>query len=246
MNLRNRKTLKRNFSKGRLLSESDFSDLIDSSVNKIDDGFAKDNQNGLQLAPSIESDKVLSVFQEITDKTPLWHVSLEEEDEEKKLSLYGPYADKYLSFHENGNIGVNTQKPAFDVEVNGQIGMSARSGTYAWGEKFGDGKWHTILEEPDGVGAFEVVAFITGASKTAQHAGLYATIIKVFNKIKIKKVRTNKGWILNSLRIRWKKHKSNKQDGSCIWLLQLRTWRAYIKGKDGQARKIKYHVTKLY
>jgi len=245
MNLRNRKTLKKNFSKGRLLSENDFSDLIDSSVNKIDDGFAKDNQNGLQLAPSIESNQILSVFNEITDKKPLWHLDLEEDNEEKLLSLYGPYADKYLSFHENGNIGINTQKPAFDLEINGSVGMKGRIGTYAWGKKNGDGQWHTILEEPEGMGAYEVVAFITGASKTAQHAGLHATIIKVFNKIKIKKVRTNKGWFLNGLRIRWKKHKSNEENAD-LWLLQLRTWRAYIKGKDGPARKIEYHVTKLY
>lgn len=260
MNLRNRTTLKRNFSKGRLLSETDFADLIDSTVNKIDDGFSKDEKNGLQLSPSVDSDRVMSIFNHFTDQEPLWHLSLERDNEDKMLSIHGPdlrnHADKFLSFHENGNLGVNTRKPEFDLEVNGMAAMKGRVGTYARGIQDGDGTWHSIVQIvpketaqlSDHLNAFEIVAFIGGKDGVAQYAGLYATALRVFNRRKIRMIRVNTGWFRNRLSVRWKRNKgigSNKQD---TWLLQIRTLRPYTRDRDGDGQypKIHYHVTQLF
>jgi hypothetical protein len=245
MNLRNRASLKKNFSKGRLLSESDFSELIDSSVNKIDDGFSKDDKNGLQLAPSKESEKVMSIFNHITDPNPLWSFNLEKNNDARLFKIQGAESKKYLSFHQNGKIGINTSTPTSDLEVRGVTGMKGRFGTYAWGEKDSDGAWHTILEEEAGIGIYEVVAVIYGANGTPQHAALYALVTKVFNKSKIKKVRTQKGWFFNSIRIRWKKNNTGNGFGDHSWLLQLRTVRKYQKQENGKFPKIQFHVSRM-
>ena len=58
---RDRNTLKNYFKKGRLPSSVHFADLIDSMVNKIDDGFNKQPDTGLELAPEGEMETVLSI-----------------------------------------------------------------------------------------------------------------------------------------------------------------------------------------
>lgn len=255
MNPRNRASLKRNFSKGRLLSESDFAELIDSTVNKIDDGFSKDEKHGFQLSPSIGSNRVLSIFHHFTDRDPYWYMSLERESEESTLCIHGPDRNskqkKFLGFHENGHIGVNTRKPGYDFEVNGFAGMKGRIGTFANGIKDGNGSWHTLLSleenSPGGpscpMNAFEVVAFISG--RDAQFAGLYAMAMRVFRKGKIRKVRCNTGWFFNRLSLRWKRMKVGGQQLENHWLLQIRTMRPYSKLADGQYPKIRYHITQL-
>ena len=51
MAIRNRNTLIEGFSKGQRPTADDFKNLIDSTVNILDDGFSKDAQSGIKLAP---------------------------------------------------------------------------------------------------------------------------------------------------------------------------------------------------
>ena len=78
MSQKDRQTLKNLFRKGSLPTQNSFADIIDSSINKIDDGFSKSMDDGLMLSPIGESDRVLSVFKKITDKTPEWKVNVNE------------------------------------------------------------------------------------------------------------------------------------------------------------------------
>ncbi|MEM9897628.1 MAG: hypothetical protein AAF789_14805 [Bacteroidota bacterium] len=245
MNLRNRATLKKSFKKGSLLSESDFSDLIDSTVNKIDDGFSKDAEHGLQLAPSKDANDVLSIYQKITDPQPLWSLSLENINEDKVLSFTGPNPEKQFVFHQGGRIGINTTQPSADLDVQGSLVYKERKGGYARGSVPSNGHWHSLLtmSEP-GIDLFEVVAQVQGANRTAQHAALYAIAIRLFNKRRIRRIRVHKGWFFHSLRIRWKKIKSNNGKSES-WALQIRTLRSYSKMTDQQYPPIYYHVAKL-
>jgi hypothetical protein len=245
MNLRNRITLKRNFSKGRLLSESDFSDLIDSTVNKIDDGFAKDSQDGLQLAPSAQSGSVLSFYKRITDPKPLWHLDLSSDNEVHHLKLQSPIEESFINFRNDGYVGVNTKSPECDMHINGELGIKQRRGTYKSGEIESNGKWQTILTESSLISTYEVVASIKGAGGTPQIAGLYALTFRVANKRRTKKLRVSKGSFFNSIRIKWKKEKNSTDPKKVEWSLQLRTLRRYQALPNGNLPSIKFHVTKL-
>ena len=52
MAIKNKETLKNYFKKGGVVSEKHFIDLIDSSMNVIDDGISVDPKNGLRINPT--------------------------------------------------------------------------------------------------------------------------------------------------------------------------------------------------
>ena len=68
MALINRQTLKNYFKKGGFATEKHFIDLIDSSVNSVDDGITKSSEHGLKLSPRKENSKLLSFFKRITQE----------------------------------------------------------------------------------------------------------------------------------------------------------------------------------
>ena len=57
MAMKDRNTLKEQFKKGSMPSEGAFENLIDSMVNKIDDGFSKNQKGSIGSDPNCESDE---------------------------------------------------------------------------------------------------------------------------------------------------------------------------------------------
>jgi len=70
MALLTRNTLKNLFKRGMVPSEVNFSDLIDSTINKVDDGFSQSNKDGFMLAPQGPNHKLISFFESIRDPHP--------------------------------------------------------------------------------------------------------------------------------------------------------------------------------
>ena len=67
---KNRETLKNYFKKGGFATEKEFSDLIDSSMNLIDDGISMTPRQGLKLNPLGSFSRVISFFKKkITKKS---------------------------------------------------------------------------------------------------------------------------------------------------------------------------------
>ena len=62
MGIFNRQTLKNYFKKGGFATEKHFVDLIDSSLNSVDDGISMSPENGLILNPFGYTSKVISFF----------------------------------------------------------------------------------------------------------------------------------------------------------------------------------------
>ena len=60
MALINRQTLKNYFKKGGFATEKHFVDLIDSSLNVVDDGISIQRENGLKINPIGFSTKLIS------------------------------------------------------------------------------------------------------------------------------------------------------------------------------------------
>jgi len=165
MSLYNRQTLKNFFKKGQFPTEVHFKYLIDSTVNKIDDGFAKSEKEGLQLAPVGDSKKVLSVFEQISSPEALWQFQLEKEGSNRGLNIALNGKQSQLFFDDGGNLGIQTKNPAYTLEVNGTIAYKSRIGVFQKGSVFADGKWHTILstDQIEDLGTYEINARVRKA-----------------------------------------------------------------------------------
>ncbi len=237
--LLNRQSLKTLFKAGARPKESNFSSLIDSTINKLDDGISKNMEDGLMLSPEgKESDRVLSVFESIEDELPQWSVTLDEE-EDKGLSIIAPVtkteATNVIHFQKTGHVGIGTKTPKTTLEVDGVLGTNTRIGTYKLASVPADGNWHDILTHLDGCVAFEVLAQV-GKEKTGKYALLHAHALSTFGKShhKIRKTQAHYGWFWNKIDIRFSGTTYN-------FKLQLKTRSNY-----GNSQVIHFHITKLW
>jgi len=79
-----RAELKKKFQNGNIPSETHFSSLIDSMINKQDDGFSKDEENGFVIKSIGSSSRLLSLYKNINDLSPFF---IFEKDEKENTSL---------------------------------------------------------------------------------------------------------------------------------------------------------------
>jgi hypothetical protein len=248
----NRVTLKGFFSKGKVPTEVQFVNLIDSMVNKMDDGFDKTTEDGLRLSATGKDNNVLSIFSSAGEQNSGWQVAFNQEDNGTRgLSFDRVVTDndgkrvkkKVLTLADNGNvgIGINTT-PRTALEVGGVIGISTRVGTYKIGQVDGDGAWKDILTGLKSMHAFEIVARIDGPPKRGKYAITHAIAVSAFGggRNRVKQVRAHYGWFWNRIEFRW--HGSTTTDYS----LQVRTNSNYGKKEDNTAFMIRYHITQLW
>jgi len=237
--LLNRQSLKVLFTAGARPKESNFFSLIDSMVNKVDDGISKTEEDGLILSPEgKESNRVMSFYQNVEDDIPQWSIDLNQQDD-KSLSIIAPITEKehnnVIAFQKTGKVGIGTRKPKTTLEVNGTLGTNTRVGTYKIDTVPADGQWHDILFNLDGCVAFEIMAQV-GKEKTGRHALLHAHAVSTFGKShhRIRKTQAHYGWFWNKIAIRFTGSTYN-------YKLQLKTRSNY-----GDDIEIKYHITKLW
>lgn len=238
-----REDLKRFFRNGEIPTENHFSNLIDSTINKQDDGFSKDDENGLIISSRGSSKKFVTLYKNIDDLNPFFYI--EKDEREIGALRFTPSGDKNeekeeensFFFHENGSVGIGTRSnEEFKLKVNGFVGLQGRVGTYAQGQVPSDGSWHSIIEGLDNCQAFEIIAR-TGKKGFGKFAILHAHALSAFGKSsnRIRKVSAHYGSFWNKIGIRW------KSKGTHDYSLQLRTNRNY--GKDVF---IHYKVSKLW
>jgi hypothetical protein len=237
MNLKNRETLKEFFRKGKMPAEGNFEALIDSMVNRIDDGFSKSMDHGMMLSPEGSSKSLMSFFRSIEQKNPAWTFSIDADDHHRGMSFLepGPQGGVRLFLQEGGNVGVGTIEPKYKLEVNGFAAMKGRVGSFSTGTIPADGKWHDIVGDLNGCQAFEIVARV-GQHGSGRYALLYATAASTFgrSKSRITKMQAHYGWWWNKMKIRWR-------GTTFSYGLQIRSRRNY-----GKEFVIHYHVTKLW
>ncbi len=202
MPLQNRKSLKGYFRKGQLPSEGHFHDLIDSTINKVDDGMSKTMEDGLMLSPIGESRKLISFYKKIEDKSPVWRMEVDEND--AALRFTNKVGDGVLNVCEDGKVGINKENPEADLHVNGTVSMSGRQGNAYKGKVPADGKWHKIVENINGCQVLEVVAGV-GKKKTGKYALIHAIAMSAYGKSKnkIRKTDARYGIRGNKIKLRW-------------------------------------------
>lgn len=250
----NRASLKSFFKKGKLPSEIHFAYLIDSVVNKLDDGFAKTDKDGFQLSPTGETNTVLSIYTNQAEENPSWQISLNKNENGVGLAINSISLDTngkavqttrlYLS--NDGKVGIGTTDPKTLLDVAGTLTVKNRVGAYT---KLvdGDGDWHDVISGLSGMEAFEAVGRIDGPPKRGKYAITHAIALSAFGRRfsgRIKHTRAYFGWFFNRIDFRWKGEW--QEDESYLYRLQVRTRSNYGKKPDGSFYKIKVHLTRLW
>lgn len=228
----NRETLKEYFSSGKIPTERQFGDLIESMLNIVDDGMNRTAGQGLQLSPLDESGPVLEFFANILDEVPLWKINID-----KKQGILGIYkGDEEMPFLILD--ADHRMKITGDIEVNGNVTTSGLVGNYRIGKVPADGKWHDITDEnaseSSGCRAYRVMAGC-GRKGKGKYALLEATAIHCYGKHRrISYCQSWYGMHFNRLKMRW------KQEGEA-WRLQIRSRCDY-----GGETYVRFQVTELW
>lgn len=260
MTKRNRKTLADNFADGKMPTQEAFGDLIDSMVNIVDDGFDKSAADGMKVAQLDNSSKLISFYDEITVKDPLWSVAF-------STSGYGGGAGgiKSLSFQYGGGkasgltlagvpaadgedaaagrirVGVNQAEPSRELDVGGVIASDGRIGREGRQENRvrADGKWHPILRGLDGCQAFEIMAGV-GRKNSGRYALLHAFALSTFNSSKgnITRHHAHYSSRCDQIDLRWTGETHS-------YALEMRTRCNFEQGASEEIY-VRYYVTQLW
>ena len=242
MAILNRLTLKNFFKKGSKPSEMNFSDLIDSTVNKLDDGYAKDAEAGLQLSPVGSSKNLIGFYKNIIDREPNWSVTLDSDDRNKGLGIFSKGKDNPIFFLSNNFcVGLGTNTPQHMLDVDGTVSMSGRVGNYIQGETLADGNWHPVITGLKGCVGFEIMARVGASSGRGKYAIAHILALRAFggSNGKITINQSYYGLFLNKIKARWV---GDVNDFS----LELKTMTHYGLNEDKLPFNIHFQVTKLW
>lgn len=231
---RNRQTLKECFKQGKRPTESDFENLIDSTLNILDDGFSKSMEAGIELSPLQEKGVVLSVYSEVGLSNPQWEIAIDRKTRNLYIQRYisKDMRSKAITLAADGSIILGDVGQS--VLIKGKLSMSERQGTFREGSVPANGQWQDISEDLEGSWALEVVAGC-GKRHSGKHAVLVATATHCYgSRPDIRKTSSHFGIRGNKIKLRWKKNELKAK-------LQIRTF--YNYGEDVQ---IYFHITNLW
>ncbi|WP_188459119.1 hypothetical protein [Psychroflexus planctonicus] len=242
MALINRQTLKNYFKKGGFATEKHFIDLIDSTLNSVDDGISKTSNEGLKLSSAKENSKLLSFFKNKAQEKADYSVSLNSNGMEG-LSFDNSKDESIIKLSKKGNVGVNTGNPKYNLEVNGTLAVKTRLGVYATGFVPADGNWHSIISNLDGICAFEIIAKAEGNIGNGYYSVAHCIALSTFggkrSKNKIKLTSAYYERYFRRISFRWVGELHN-------FSLQVRTRANYgISSETKESFKIKYNITNL-
>ncbi|MDA7693357.1 hypothetical protein OAP80_01615 [Flavobacteriaceae bacterium] len=205
MGIKNRETLKNYFKKGGLATEKQFIDLIESSMNIIDDGISMKPDTGLKINPLGESSKLISFFKKNSQKEAEYSIDINNGNE--GLSFHGEGDKTLIKLKKEGKVGINCSEPEHELDVDGTIGIKSRVGMYAKGSIPADGKWHPILSDLDGIVAFEITAIAKGKINTGHYCVSHAIALSTYggrgSKSKIKNTTAYYGGYRDKIIYKW-------------------------------------------
>jgi hypothetical protein len=252
-----RAQLKKKFEAANIGYES-YRALIDSTINRKDDGIDIDERDGLRLAPGSDSGRLLSLFGDRAGTAAEWFIRLNPENTKGLdisseltvgrtlfLTVDEEIVDDELQ-HEV-RVGIGTIKPQFTLDVEGTVAMRARVGTFKAESVPADKQWHTILAEGDGLNdcqAYEIFAHIFD-NKTERYSLTHAVILiakgRRGERIKITRASSRYLWgrFLNRIRFRIKREYGKE-------VVQMRARDHYGFTVDGKPKMIFYRVTKIW
>ena len=245
---KNRSTLKRYFREGALPTADQFADLVDSTLNTIDEGFDKSAEDGFEISLIGQHDKLISFFRNSVDQNAVWAVSYDRDSD--RLSFVKPSAvddvTSTLTLAPQGLVGVNKNDPGWQLDVGGVVAAQGRIGANPDNRCTipADGEWHDITPDLTGCQALEIMAGV-GNKGTGKYALLKAEAFNAFNPYGLffnflnlkKRIKYHQAWYLSrsdKIKLRWA---GKGRD----YTLQMRTQSNY-----GDDIKIRYYITRLW
>lgn len=235
----NRNTLKNYFKNGNVPSQDQFGDLIDSTLNIIDEGFDKTPEEGLKVAQLGDEGRLISFFREILGDKPIYFVRL---DRDEHIVFGTAEGRNVLSLGRSRISGADQN--SYELDVGGVIKAEGRIG--AGSSVPADGRWHDITGTLTGCHAFEVMAGVGGPAGQGRYALVHAFALNTFNPkgplfnfLNLKKgIKYQPAYYRarqDKLRLRW------HSEGAHVYRLQLKSNSDYGDGIQAQC-----YVTKLW
>lgn len=230
-------------------SADQFGNLIDSTLNMIDEGFDRSAQNGFEISQIGDHSRLISFFKLGDPQNPVWTIEYDQEKDRllirnPRSATDGPAA---MVFEANGRIGISKIEPGQTLDVGGVIAAEGRIGANPDNCTTvpADGEWHDITKPLNGCQALEIMAGV-GGQGTGRYALMRAVAINTFNPrgwlfnfLNLKKrIRYQQAYYLsrdNRIKLRWQ----NQQEKN--YTLQMRTACGY-----GDGINIRYYVTRLW
>ena len=233
----NRKDLKDLFRNGEIPTEYHFHSLIDSTINKHDDGFLKSEDDGIVISASKDAHRFISFFKNIDDLDSFFLVERDDQQPESltfrsqqnssEQQIEDEKGDDHtFFFHTTGSLGLGKRSDKrYRLDVKGFAGYEGRSGTYRQGTVPANGQWQTLIGNLDNCQALEVVAR-TGIKGKGRFALLHAIALSTYGHSRntIRKTSAHYGFFWNKIRIRWKSNHTHD------YALQIKTIRNYGEG----------------
>lgn len=245
---KDRITLKRYFHDGALPSADQFGNLIDSTLNMIDEGFDRSPQDGFEITLIGKHSRLISFFRSGNPEQPVWTIEYDQEND--RLEVRNPRAAEgkpaAIVFDGDGNVGIAKADPGQTLDVGGIVAAEGRIGANPKDKIVpADGDWHDITEPLHGCHAYEVMAGV-GSPGTGRYALMRAVAINTFNPrgwwfnfLNLKKrIRYQQAYFLsrgNRIKLRWHADEDKK------YTLQMRTACGY-----GEGVSIRFYLTKLW
>ncbi len=175
MSKKNRTYLKEQFKNGKIPSQEDFHDLIDSALIQEEDGL-KSGPKGFHIQASREGGLFSFSRNNKNNSAPAWRLAINAKNQGLEFS-HGSQEVPTLHLANSGKVGIGLRDPLHHLDVAGTVGMKGRMGYYKFGKVNADGNWHNLVEDLNAFCAFEVIAI---ASKKGAHAMTHATCVSTF------------------------------------------------------------------
>jgi hypothetical protein len=242
---RNRDTLKRKFNDGEMPSASAFSELIDSMLNIVDEGFDKTAADGLKVS-QLNQGKLLSFYQNIDIKSPIWSIQLDGPEGGLAFGNAANAGALTLRQLKVGHNGEHNREPGagdFELDMAGRIVADGRRGRAGRLSVPADGKWHDITDTLKGCNAFEITAGV-GKSGTGKYALMHAFAMMAFNgKSEIDYRQAHFGSKCNRLQLQWV---PDPEGGKHAYILQMRVGCPYDSSTAKERTWVSYYLTNLW
>lgn len=230
-------------------NDPDLQDFVQSTVNILSDKIDIDDHHGLKLEARGTSKKLISFFEKIKSKSPLWDISFDDGNT-KGLNI-SEGEESRLFIKKGGNVGIGTTSPKFKLQVEGVVAMRGRVGDFVSGSVPADGDWHAVLKNLDGCQGFEALAHInhsTDGRFALTHAVLLMSDSKG-SRNQVKSVDAASSWLwgrfLNKIKFRWVEDKESSQQGGIRYRLEIRSRTRYgVPGSE--TANIYYRLMKLW
>jgi len=179
---RNRSTLRNYFRAGAMPNEDHFNDLIDSTLNTLEEGFDKTIDEGLKISALENKANLVTFYRDTAPNNPLWAIRYNQHIDTLNFSAHGEdnnpaneVSDQsVLSLGQTGRVGINNENPLHALDVNGIVKTDGRIGTSLKEQAIpADGCWHNISSKLQGCQAFELMLGV-GIKRSGRYALLQA------------------------------------------------------------------------